>query len=174
MNWTGLSLFIFSAAPASGGHLNPSITIATFFAGLSSFPRSLIYVIGQCIGSIVGSYWLRLGVGEDAYFPTGVIPGCTVDPALVSRGQLFALEYMFAFVLIFLAFGVGLEPRNAKVYGPAFAPILVGLTLAVGTVASSFIKPGYTGLCKCFRRKVSQQTDRIYPQHSTLPVASDS
>lgn len=68
LNAASLSLFIFAAGPASGGHLNPSITMATFFAGLSTLPRSVIYIVAQTVGAIVGGYWLRLGLGEQ-YFP---------------------------------------------------------------------------------------------------------
>lgn len=77
-----------------------------------------------------------------------VIPGCTVDPLHVSRGQLFVLEYIFAQALIFTAFGVGLDPRQAKVFGAALAPILVGFILGLTTLASSITRPGYTGVCK--------------------------
>ena len=65
----GLMLFIFSAGPASGGHLNPTITIATFFAGLCSLPRAVLYIVAQCSGAIIAGYWLKLGLGDDAYFP---------------------------------------------------------------------------------------------------------
>ena len=65
---------------------------------------------------------------------------------MVSVGQLFALEYMFSQAMIFLAFGVGLDPRQAKVFGSALAPIFVGATLALGTFSSSLIKPGYSGV----------------------------
>lgn len=78
----------------------------------------------------------------------GTIPGCTVDPAQVSPGQLFALEYMFALGLMFVAFGVGLDPRQGKTLGPALGPILVGLTLGFATLASSAAEPGYTGVCE--------------------------
>lgn len=77
-----------------------------------------------------------------------MIPGCTVDTAQVSKGELFVLEYMFAQALIISAFGVGLDPRQAKVFGPALSPILVGLTLGLGTLASGMAKPGYTGICQ--------------------------
>ena len=114
------------------------------------------------------AYWLKLGLGEQ-YFPVvsrrqhlnanvqledllkmkqGVIPGCTVETAQVSPGQLFALEYMFALGLMFLAFGVGLDPRQGKNLGPALSPILVGVTLGFATLASSAAKPGYTGVCE--------------------------
>lgn len=75
LNFIGLTLFIFTFAPASGGHLNPTITMATFFAGLSTLPRTVLYVAAQSIGAIVGGYWLRLGLG-DAYFPAA---GCLCD-----------------------------------------------------------------------------------------------
>lgn len=68
LNYVSLTLFIFAAAPASGGHLNPAITLATFFAGLSTLPRTILYVVAQSAGAIIGSYWLRLSLGV-AYFP---------------------------------------------------------------------------------------------------------
>ncbi|EME84284.1 uncharacterized protein MYCFIDRAFT_173306 [Pseudocercospora fijiensis CIRAD86] len=171
MNWVALTLFVYTTAPASGGHLNPSITLGTLFAGLSSLPRSLIYVVSQSVGAIVGGFWLRLGLGKSGYFPSGVVPGCTVDQQLVSRGQLFVLEYVFALAQLFLAFGVGLGPRNAKTYGPAFAPVLVGLTLALGTLASAFVKEGYSGICKHHSRLVCltcQKADRGDMQYNYL------
>ena len=68
INTIGLTLFIFAAAPASGGHLNPSITMATFFAGLSTLPRTVLYIVAQSLGSIIGSFFLRLALAE-SYFP---------------------------------------------------------------------------------------------------------
>lgn len=152
--------------------MNPTITLATFFSGPSSLPRSILYLVAQCVGTIVGGYWLNLGLG-DAYFATvsiwdrfwspvaydeflvlmsllahDTIPGCTVNTAEVSAGQMFVIEYMFSQGLIFMAFGVGLDPRQGKVFGPALSPILVGRTLGLATFASIMMLPGYTGICK--------------------------
>lgn len=121
--------------------------MATFFTGLSTLPRTVLYIIAQCVGSIVGAYWLRLAMGE-SFFPTGVVPGCTVDPTLVSPGQMFVLEYVFGQALLFVAFGVGLEPRQAKVLGPAYSLVLVGFALSLATLASVLARPGYTGVCE--------------------------
>ncbi|PNS21176.1 Aquaporin-1 [Sphaceloma murrayae] len=141
----GLMLFTFALGPVSGAHLNPTITMAAFFAGLCTFPRTVLYIAAQSIGGIVAGYWLKLGLG-DAYYPHNVIPGCTVDPTLVSPGQMFALEYMFAQALIFLAFLIGLDPRQGKSVGPTLGPVLVGLILGFGTFASAIARPGYTGM----------------------------
>lgn len=67
-NVVTLSLFIFTGAPVSGGHFNSAISMATFFAGLSTLPRSLLYIAAQCLGAIVAGCWLRLGL-DDAFFP---------------------------------------------------------------------------------------------------------
>jgi hypothetical protein len=58
---------------------------------------------------------------------------------------------MFSQAMIFIAFGVGLDPRQAKVFGSALAPILVGASLALGTFSSSLIKPGYSGVGGSYR-----------------------
>lgn len=60
------------------------------------------------------------------------------------------MEYMFALSLIFLAFGVGLDPRQSKVFGPALSPVLIGLILAFVTLAASVASPGATGVCMLF------------------------
>lgn len=67
-NWIAITLFVFAAAPASGGHLNPLITLSTFTAGLSTFPRSILYIVGQCIGAIIGALILKLGLSSEDYY----------------------------------------------------------------------------------------------------------
>lgn len=41
--------------------------MATFLAGLSTFPRTVLYIGAQSVGAIVGSYFLRLGLGNAYY-----------------------------------------------------------------------------------------------------------
>jgi hypothetical protein len=44
-----ISLFTFALGPVTGAHLNPLITMATFVVRLSSFARTVLYVIFQCV-----------------------------------------------------------------------------------------------------------------------------
>jgi hypothetical protein len=60
---------------------------------------------------------------------------------------------MFAQVILFFAFGVGLDPRQARVFGPALSPILIGFAVAFCSNWSSGVfklldGAGYTGACK--------------------------
>jgi hypothetical protein len=81
-----ISLFIFSAGPVSGGHLNPLITMATFTAKLSAFPRTILYIVFQCGGAVVAGFLVRASLGAP---PSSfrAVPGCYIDPALVAPGQ---------------------------------------------------------------------------------------
>lgn len=74
---TGISitLFIFSTANVSGGHVNPFITMATFTTRLSIFPRTVLYIIFQSVGGVVAGFLIRASLGlKLSEFPP--IPGC--------------------------------------------------------------------------------------------------
>lgn len=138
-----VSLFIFAAGPLTGAHFNPLITFGTFFTKLSSLPRTVLYVLFQCIGAVVGGYLLRASLGSRE--PLAIMPGCWVDPALVSPAEAYALETITSVFILFLAFGLGLDPRNATAFGPALGPFLIGLSVALTLFGSGFAKKGYLG-----------------------------
>lgn len=81
-----IALFVYAAGPVTGGHLNPLITLGTFFAGLSSLPRTVLYVSFQCVGAIIGALIFRESIGASPQ-ALRVIPGCYADPAIVTPGQ---------------------------------------------------------------------------------------
>jgi glycerol uptake facilitator-like aquaporin len=136
-----LPLFIYSLGPVSGAHLNPMITISTFTARLTSFPRMVLYVAFQTTGATIAGLLLRVSFGS-RHFLTG---GCSIDTSLVPIGDIFALEFMADFMLIFLAFGVGLDPRQRDTFGPALGPFLVGVALGVVSFGTAFTRSGYGG-----------------------------
>lgn len=58
-----LSLFIYACSPASGGHVNPTITFATMTTGLIEFPRAILYLCGQTIGGAIAGGLIRGSFG---------------------------------------------------------------------------------------------------------------
>jgi len=60
-----LSIFIYSLAPASGGHLNPFITFCTVTTGLTGFSRGVLYIIGQTAGAALAGGLIRGSYGKD-------------------------------------------------------------------------------------------------------------
>lgn len=79
-----------------------------------------------------------------------IVPGCYIDRSKVSLGSAFVIEFVTDLAFIFLAFGVGLDPRQRVVFGPTLGPILVGVTLAVCIVSTGIMRAGYTGFCMEF------------------------
>ncbi|KAM0815420.1 putative MIP transporter [Seiridium cardinale] len=125
-NWFLLTLFIYSFSSVSGAHLKPTITFATFFAGITPLPRLVLHLTGQTLGGTVAGFILRAPFGTRD-FAAG---GCLVDTSIVPTSDAFLLEFMYSLTLIFLSFGVGLDPRQAATIGPTLAPCLAALNPA--------------------------------------------
>lgn len=83
---TLIALFIFGAGPVSGAHFNPTISMATFTAGLSIFPRTLLYVLFQSTGAVVAGALVRASLGMKPH-DIPPIPGCYIDTSLVTPGE---------------------------------------------------------------------------------------
>lgn len=80
---------------------------------------------------------------------------------VVAVRDAFVVEFMTCTALFFLAFGVGLDPRQQKVIPPALSPFLVGLTLGTLSWASAYSRYGYGGAslnpARCFGTFVGSQ-----------------
>ncbi|CAG8897255.1 unnamed protein product [Penicillium egyptiacum] len=139
-----LPLFIFATGPVSGAHLNPTITIAAFFGRLATLPRCILYIGFQVFGGAMAGLLLRASFDTRSF----IVPGCYIDSTKVSAGSAFAIEFTTDLALIFLSFGVGLDPRQRSVFGPALGPIFVGIILGTCTFVTGFSRTGYTGFCE--------------------------
>ena len=55
--------------------------------------------------------------------------GCFREPETITAGQALLIETMCCWVLLVLAFGVGLDPRQQKFMGPLFGLLAFGSSL---------------------------------------------
>ena len=139
-----IALFIYAVGPVTGAHFNPLITMGTFTARLSSLPRTVLYVTHQCVGAVVGAYLVRAALGLNPA-ALKIVPGCYIDSSVVAPAEAFTFESVMCFIQLFLAFGLGLDPRNETAFGPSLAPILIGLSAALTLFIGAFARPGYLG-----------------------------
>ncbi|KAF4762396.1 hypothetical protein HAV15_006860 [Penicillium sp. str.  len=167
-----LPLFIFATGPVSGAHLNPTITIATFFGGLATLPRCILYIGFQTFGGAMAGLLLRASFDTRSF----IVPGCYIDTTKVSVGSAFAIEFTTDFALIFLSFGVGLDPRQRSVFGPALGPIFVGIVLGMCTFVTGFSRIGYTGFsgnpARCFGAMVGSHFASYHWIHWIAPLSA--
>ncbi|KUM66008.1 hypothetical protein ACN42_g1110 [Penicillium freii] len=167
-----LPLFIFATGPVSGAHLNPTITIATFFGRLATLPRCILYIGFQTFGGAMAGLLLRASFDTRSFS----VPGCYIDTTKVSTGSAFAIEFTTDFALIFLSFGVGLDPRQRSVFGPALGPIFVGIVLGMCTFVTGFSRIGYTGFsgnpARCFGAMVGSHFASYHWIHWIAPLSA--
>ncbi|KAG9229600.1 aquaporin-like protein [Amylocarpus encephaloides] len=149
-SWLLVTLFTYTFGALTGAHLNPAITMATFFARLCTLPRMILYVSFQTGSSALAGLLIRAAYGT-RFFKTG---GCWLVTSEVSVSSAFVIELMTCTTLLFLAFGVGLDPRQKAVIGPSLGPVLVGLTVGVLSFGIGFGRYGFGGAsvnpARCF------------------------
>ncbi|KEY74839.1 hypothetical protein S7711_11047 [Stachybotrys chartarum IBT 7711] len=155
-----LSVFIYATAAGTGGHMNPMITFSAVLSGFCPLPRGVLYLGGQVAGSAVaGGLLMATWGGERAIRYRG--GGCFYDPSQLSSGQAFLNEIVCSFILLYLAYGVGLDPRQAMLFGPKTGPLLVGASVGLIAFANSGAVPGYAGAQmhpgRCFAFGIARQ-----------------
>ncbi|KAK9436310.1 Aquaporin-like protein [Metarhizium brunneum] len=155
-----LTIFIYATSPASGGHINPMITFSAILAGICPLPRGVLYICGQLLGaSLAGGILTGVWGEEKAAIIHG--GGCFFTPSVTSAGQVFLNEVAASFVILYLSYGVGLDPRQAVLFGPRLGPLLVGASLGLVSFASSGIADGYGGAqanpARCFAAAIARK-----------------
>jgi len=137
-------LFMFmvsSTIPGSGGHLNPLISMACVFARVMSISRALVYIVAQVLGATIAGLLARLCLGEEVTQTVG-IGNCGIGTFDV--GSAFLIEFCFDFILLFVCYGMVLDPHQGDIAGPIFGPFTVSLIFCFNFVVSTLIAdPSY-------------------------------
>ncbi|BCR91654.1 aquaporin [Aspergillus chevalieri] len=167
-----IPLLIYTFSPSSGGHISPTITLATFFARMISFPRMVLYLGGQTFGGALAGFAMRTAYGSREF----TVGGCYVDTELVPVKDALVIEFMSCLVLVYVAFGVALDPRQASLFGHAASPWLVGLVLGIVSWGSAFTREGYIGAsvnpARCFGVYVASSFPGYHWIHWVGPLAA--
>ena len=146
---TGWALAVYVgvlvAAPYSGAHLNPAVTISLAIGGLFDWSNVGLYIIAQILGAMLGSLLVWINY-KDHYDITHDIEGikasfCT-SPAIRNYKLNFLNELIGTFTLLFAVFYITtpeiiLEPGQIVNFGlgslgalpVAFVVWVIGLAL---------------------------------------------
>ncbi|KAB8236685.1 aquaporin-like protein [Aspergillus alliaceus] len=165
-------LLIYTFTPSSGCHVSPTITLATFFARIISFPRAVLYTASQTQRGALAGFGIHTAYGSRAF----TVGGCYVDTSLVPVDAALVIEFFSCLIQIFLAFGEALDPRQAKIFEHATGPGLVGVALGVVCWATAFTRPGYSRTSlnpvRCFGAYVASELPSYHWIHWVGPLAA--
>ncbi|XP_049804995.1 aquaporin AQPAe.a isoform X1 [Schistocerca nitens] len=113
----------------SGAHVNPAVTAGMLVTGNITILKGLLYIIAQCVGSITGSAILKALTPPEKAGSLGL----TNVAESVTPVQGFGVEFFLGFVLVLVVFGVcDVNKPESK----GFAPLVIGLTIAMGHMAA--------------------------------------
>ena len=107
----GLAVFAgVTISYASGGHLNPAVSIANLTLGLIDFTQFLVYIAAQLVGAFLGAVLVFLAYKKhfdeepDAATKLGVF---STGPAIRSPFWNLVTEILGTFVLVIVVLGFG-------------------------------------------------------------------
>lgn len=125
----GFSIFVLatSLGGISGGHFNPAVSFALFVAGELSVIRTVLYILAQLLGGIVGVA-LVVAINPWEYVRTSCLAVNQVA-SIVKPGAALVGEIIFTSLLLLAVFFV---IRNKSSVPPAIATFSIGMSVFLG------------------------------------------
>jgi glycerol uptake facilitator protein len=118
-----LAIAIYAFGSVSGGHFNPTVTVALAARGRFSWREVPAYVVAQLAGGLLGASLVYATYGDKA---TAAGLGATTFGADVGYVQALVAEAIGAFILVAAVFALAVAPNAPR----GVAGIGIGLALA--------------------------------------------
>ncbi len=134
----GISIGIMAVANISGGHVNPAVTIAMFFAG--RFPGKYVfqYIIAQLIGAVMASATVGLLFGYNV--ANSVQFGATI-PGIRGPWVAFAGEFIMTFFFLWTIMGVTSRTNNTAIIAIVIGIYVSIMIFMLATISGGSINP---------------------------------
>jgi aquaporin Z len=123
---TGASIALSPVGKVSGAHINPAVTLAFRLMGKLDLRTTLVYIVAQLVGAVVGSLPLLLwgSMGTSVAFGA-TLPGSGYSLSTALLGEVITTFAMVALLIVFLGF------RSIRPFTPAIFPPLYAIMVWV-------------------------------------------
>ena len=133
-------LILSPPGKASGGHMNPAISLAMWRFGVFPGAGVVPYTMAQLLGSVLGVLAARAVWGQVVTEPPVLYAVLQPGP-MWSTGELFAAETLSMAVIVFLV-GVCLAVPRLAPFVPWVVGVLIGMAIALlGTSTGGSVNP---------------------------------
>lgn len=119
-----IAVMVSATAAASGGHLNPAVTIGLWSAKKIDTQLALGYLASQCFGAVMAAFLIKCAVPADALIAVNM--GTPAPGAGIPGYMALFTEIVLTFFLVFVVYGTGVDPK-----GPKCGGLFIGLTVAL-------------------------------------------
>jgi aquaporin TIP len=120
-----IAVMVCAAGHISGGHFNPAVTFGFLVTRRIPPYQAVAYWVAQLGAAVLGALAVRATLPDNV---PNINPGLTVLAPGVSVASGFAIEFILTFFLVFVIFGVAVDPRGSFA---AVAGIPIGLTISL-------------------------------------------
>jgi len=120
-----IAVMVCAAGHISGGHFNPAVTLGLLVTKRIPTYEAVGYWVAQLAAAVLGALAVRATLPDSV---PNIKPGLTVLAPGVSWGSGFVIEFILTFFLVFVIFGVAVDPRGSFA---AVAGIPIGLTISL-------------------------------------------
>jgi aquaporin Z len=122
---------VYTVGGVSGCHINPAISISMLVAGKISVKDTVLYVVFQCIGAVVGAGILYGILAGTQAFPTGISNLGQNGYGVASPGGYTLVSALIAEVVFTFLFVLVVHGSTHERVPRGFAGLSIGLTLVL-------------------------------------------
>lgn len=134
-----LAVMVTAMAAASGGHLNPAVTVAIWLSGGIAAGRAALYVVAQLVGAALAGLLVTAVFPESAWGSVGL--GKPALGAGIDATTGLVLEIVMTMVLVAAVFGTAVDPRAPRLGGLLIGLSIVGDILVGGPLTGAAMNP---------------------------------
>lgn len=120
-----IAVMVCAAGQISGGHFNPAVTFGFLVTKRIPAYEAVGYWVAQLAAAVLGALAVRATLPDNV---PNINAGLTVLAPGVSVASGFVIEFILTFFLVFVIFGVAVDPRGSFA---AVAGIPIGLTISL-------------------------------------------
>jgi len=125
-----LMIMVYMGGHISGGHYNPSVTLAVWLRGKLPAREVIPYWISQVVGAVLAAYVVYAVLGKTY----ALAPG-----AGVGAGTAVLIEAVYAFALSIVVLNTATSPATA---GNSYYGLAIGFTIVVAAFCGGGISGG--------------------------------
>jgi len=130
-----IAVMVSATAAASGGHLNPAVTVAVLAIGKLKPAVAAGYIVSQCAGAVVAAGLLKMAIPAATLATIGM--GTPAPGAGIGTSAVLVMEIVLTFFLMFVVYGTAVDARAPKMGG-----LFIGLTVALDIMCGGPISGG--------------------------------
>ncbi len=151
-----IALMITAVGHISGGHFNPAVTVAMLAMRRIAPAKAVVYIVAQILGATAAAGVLTAiypDLGDLGRNVAGINNGVPAIAADIGPFSATLLEVVLTFFLVFVIFGVAVDPRTPKV----IAGFTIGLTITMDIFAGGVISGAVMNPARALGPAIVQQ-----------------